>query len=138
MTDYLPQPSEVTAATWVCVRQRRLLVVRPEETDAFYLPGGTPEAGETLPQTAAREVLEETGIQLDPTQLAPLIEVVAPAHGRPGTIVRLVCFSAESDQLPSPAAEIAEVAWFTTAESPRCAPAVRDVITLLDRMGILD
>ncbi|MFD0517059.1 hypothetical protein [Paractinoplanes durhamensis] len=36
---------EVLATAWVCVRDRRVLVVRPHYTDVFYLPGGKPEPG---------------------------------------------------------------------------------------------
>ena len=31
--------STIIATAWVCVRDRRVLVVRPHYTDAFYLPG---------------------------------------------------------------------------------------------------
>ncbi|WP_330441334.1 NUDIX domain-containing protein (plasmid) [Micromonospora sp. NBC_00821] len=127
----------VVAATWVCIRDRRLLVVRPGGQDAFYLPGGTPESGESLAQTTVREVAEETGIQLRPDDLRPLLEVVAPAHGRPGVNVRLVCFTASSDGEPIAAAEIDEVAWFTAADAARCAPAVREVIGRLVSDGVM-
>lgn len=120
--------TEVIAATWACVRNGRLLVVRPAGQDAFYLPGGTPEPGETLAETAAREVVEETGIRLHPDALRPLVEVTAPAHGRPGAAVRLVCFTADSDEEPTPSAEIEQVDWFTSADVDRCAPAVRSVV----------
>jgi 8-oxo-dGTP pyrophosphatase MutT (NUDIX family) len=56
--------SEVVAAAWVCVRDRRLLVVRSAGSDAFYVPGGKPEPGESWAEAAAREVGEETGIVL--------------------------------------------------------------------------
>lgn len=131
-------PAQVTAATWACVRDRRILVVRTIDQDAFYLPGGTPESGETLQQTTAREVLEETCIELRPEDLTPLIEVTADAHGRPGMQVRLVCFTATTAQDPTPAAEIDEIAWFTTADLPRCAPAVREVLLHLAAARTID
>lgn len=127
----------VVAATWVCIRNRRLLVVRPGGQDAFYLPGGTPEPGETLAETTVREVAEETGIRLRLDDLHPLLEVVAPAYGRPGVNVRLVCFTAHSNGEPAAAAEIDEVAWFTAADAARCAPAVRTVISQLVTDGTL-
>ena len=128
---------QVVAAAWVCVRDRRMLVVRSRDHEAFFLPGGTPELGETLAQTAIREVAEEVGVVLAPESLRPLIEVVAPAYGKPGN-VRLVCFTAPSDEAPQAAAEISEVAWFTTADSERCAPALRPVLSLLSERGAID
>ncbi len=58
--------AEVVAATWICLREGKVLVVRPGGQSAFYLPGGTPEAGETWARTAAREVEEEVGISMLP------------------------------------------------------------------------
>ncbi len=131
--------SEVVAAAWVCVRDRRVLVVRPRNSDAFYLPGGKPEPGETHAEAAARETQEEVGIVLKADQLQFFRTIEAPAHNRPpGTRVRLVCFTADSDAVPAPANEIAELAWFTTAEAPRCAPAIRLLLDELLRAGLID
>lgn len=129
--------AEVVAATWVCVRDGRLLVVRTAGLDAFFIPGGTPEPGETLAETAAREVEEETGIRLPAQELVRFTEIFAPAYGRPGLTVRLVCFTAPSDGTPVAANEIAEVAWFTAADAGRCAPAIRELIARLVGSGLL-
>ncbi|GAA2562157.1 hypothetical protein GCM10010435_37700 [Winogradskya consettensis] len=119
---------------WVCVRDRRLLVVRTHGLDVFYLPGGTPEAGESPAETVIREVAEETGIRLDPAALQPFAEFVEPAHGRPGT-VRLICFTGPGEGEPHPADEIAEAAWFTSADLEKCAPGLHPVIRTLADSG---
>ncbi len=129
--------TDVIASTWVCVRDRRLLVVRTAGLDAFFIPGGTPEPGETLAETAVREVAEETGIRLRASELVPYTEIFAPAYGRPGLTVRLVCFTAPSDETPVPANEIAEIAWFTAADAARCAPAIQQLIARLAGSGAL-
>jgi 8-oxo-dGTP pyrophosphatase MutT (NUDIX family) len=130
----------VIASAWVCVRDRRVLVVRPWDIDAFYLPGGKPEPAETYAEAAAREVREEVGVVVDPADLTLFTEIVAPAHNRPpGTEVRLICFlGGKTDDEPAPAAEIAEIAWFTSAESARCAPAIRLLIAELVAAGLVD
>jgi 8-oxo-dGTP pyrophosphatase MutT (NUDIX family) len=130
----------VIATAWVCVRDRRVLVVRPASSDAFYLPGGKPEHGETYAEAAAREVGEEVGIVLDPADLTLFTEIVAPAHNRPpGTEVRLICFTGgKADGEPAVAAEIAELAWFTSADSGRCAPAIRLLVAELVTAGLID
>lgn len=129
---------EVIASTWACVRGRRLLVVRPKNVDVFYVPGGKPEPGETMAEAAIREVREETEVELPPASLRPFTEIVAAAYGRPGTDVRLFAFLADSDALPVPAAEIAELDWFTTADAPRCAPAIQVLLAELHTAGLID
>ena len=132
--------SEVIAAAWVCVRDRRVLVVLPHGSDAFYLPGGKPEPGETYAEAAARETAEEVGLRVDPADLTPFTEIDAPAHNRPpGTRVRLVCFvGGKPDEEPAPANEITELAWFTSADADRCAPAIQLLIGELVTAGLVD
>jgi 8-oxo-dGTP diphosphatase len=129
---------EVIASTWACVRARRLLVVRPKNVDVFYVPGGKPEPGETMAEAAVREVREETGVILPLESLRPFTEIVAPAYGRPGTDVRLISFHADSDADPIASAEIAELDWFTTADAPRCAPAIRMLLAELHAARLID
>ncbi len=133
-------PSEVVAPAWVFVRDRRVLVVRAAGSDAFYLPGGKPEPGETHAEAAAREVCEEVGIVVDPADLTLFSEIVAPAHNRPpGTVVRLICFTGgKTEDEPVAANEIVELGWFTSAESDRCAPAIRLLIGELVTAGLID
>lgn len=128
------------ASAWVLVRDRRVLVVRPRDIDAFYLPGGKPEPGETFAEAAAREVHEEVGVVVDPADLTLFSEIVAPAHNRPpGTEVRLISFTGGPGVgEPRAAAEIAEVAWFGSADRVRCAPAIRLLVDELVSAGLVD
>ncbi|MFI7599869.1 NUDIX domain-containing protein [Actinoplanes sp. NPDC049681] len=128
---------QVTAATWACIRGRQLLVVRPHGRDAFFLPGGVPEPGETPAEATAREVAEEVGIEVRPDELTLFTEIVSAAYGRPGT-VRLVCYTGPSTAVPTATGEIAEVAWFTAADAGRCAGAVQQLIAQLVECGLLD
>ncbi|MBM2615477.1 NUDIX domain-containing protein [Actinoplanes sp. LDG1-06] len=132
--------SEVIAAAWVHVRERRVLVVRAANSDAFYLPGGKPEPDETYAEAAAREVSEEVGLVVDPADLSLFTEIVAPAHNRPpGTTVRLICFvGGKTEDEPRARNEIAELDWFTSASSGRCAPAIRLLVAELVRAGLID
>ena len=111
---------EVVAATWICVRRRRLLVVRPAGQSVFYLPGGTPEPGESWERTASREVAEEVGMVVDPAGLTLFSQVLAPAYGSLGTAVRLVCFEGQGYGEPVADSEIEEIAWFGGEDLERC------------------
>lgn len=68
------------------IRGDRVLVVRrarPPGNDVFTLPGGVVEAGETLRQAVVREVIEETGLSIEPVALAGHREMIRrDAEGR--------------------------------------------------------
>jgi 8-oxo-dGTP diphosphatase len=64
---------------------RILLVERGREPLKGYwsLPGGILEVGETLDQAIRREVLEETGLIIEPLEVVELFERIMPdAEGR--------------------------------------------------------
>ena len=62
---------EVLVTCFVSCGQRLLWLRRNLEPKRglWAIPGGFREPGETLAEAAAREVLEETGVHLDPAQL---------------------------------------------------------------------
>jgi 8-oxo-dGTP pyrophosphatase MutT (NUDIX family) len=59
----------VTSVRCIVTVADRLLVTRTVHGDVSIAPGGRREPGETLEQTAIREVHEETGCALDPDSL---------------------------------------------------------------------
>ena len=68
------------AVSAVIVRGSTFLVVRrarPPMQGLFTLPGGAVETGESLAQAVQREVLEETGLSVEPVALAGTREVVS-------------------------------------------------------------
>ncbi|WP_082393059.1 NUDIX hydrolase [Nocardia arizonensis] len=125
----------LTSVAWLCVENGRVLAVRTEGRDAFYLPGGKPESGETLARALVREVREELGVDIDENGITPEVTITAAAHGRPGVLVEMHCFRAPGRGTPAPAAEIAEMAWFGPDDLPRCAPAVQRALHHLTAVG---
>jgi 8-oxo-dGTP diphosphatase len=68
------------AVSAAIIRDGKVLIVRRARAPArgvFTLPGGGVEAGETLHEAVAREVLEETGLVIEPIALAGHREVIA-------------------------------------------------------------
>jgi ADP-ribose pyrophosphatase YjhB (NUDIX family) len=68
------------AVSAAIIRDGKVLIVRrarPPARGVFTLPGGGVETGETLHEAVAREVLEETGLVIEPIALAGHREVIA-------------------------------------------------------------
>ena len=72
------------AARAVIVHANRLLLVNayPGQTsDLWCAPGGGVIVGQSLPETLAREVMEETGLQIDVGAPCLINEFHSPKHG---------------------------------------------------------
>ena len=85
----------VSAIVW---RAGRFVVVRrarPPAQGVFTLPGGGVEAGETLKQAVERELREETGLVIEPIDLAGHREVIMrDAEGRVARHFVILAFAA--------------------------------------------
>ncbi|MDN6137889.1 NUDIX domain-containing protein [Corynebacterium sp.] len=90
----------------------KVLTVRKRGTEKFMFPGGKPELGESVLDTAIREVKEEIGIGLDAKQLTQIGVFEAPAANEAKHTVVATVFTYDGDTIePQMAAEIAELSW---------------------------
>lgn len=121
----------LVTAGWISVRDGRLLAVRTYGRDAFYLPGGKIETGESPEQGLVREIREELQLELQPETLTPVTVVDDDAHGLPGVRLRMHCYRGTALGGIRAAGEIAEYAWLGRADTGRCAPALRQVLRLV-------
>lgn len=66
-----PTPNSIVIAvsTFVLDDAGRLLMIRRTDNNLYALPGGRHELGETMTDTAVRETLEETGLEVAVTGL---------------------------------------------------------------------
>ena len=110
----------VGAVVW---RGERVLLIRrakPPRAGQWSLPGGAQRLGETLREAVAREVREETGLELSDLRLLTTVDLVErDPDGRVRFHYTLVDFTAEAP-LGEPVAgdDAAEAAWFARAELP--------------------
>ncbi|NAS24379.1 NUDIX domain-containing protein [Herbidospora sp. NEAU-GS84] len=123
---------------WICLRDGRILGVRSHGKDAYYVPGGKREPGESDLDTLVREVREELTVTILPATAALVGVFEAPAHGRAdGATVQITCYTAGHEGEPAPGGEIAELAWLAYADRDRVSPANQAVFDHLHRTGLL-
>jgi 8-oxo-dGTP pyrophosphatase MutT (NUDIX family) len=81
---YARRPKIITgAAAFFCDHQGRVLLVKPGYKPGWELPGGGTDPGEYPWETARREVMEETGLELRPVRLLAVDWVSGQDDGRP-------------------------------------------------------
>ncbi|MGV9816338.1 NUDIX domain-containing protein [Streptomyces cellulosae] len=102
------EPTEETiryTADVVCVRDNDVLLIErgwPPHKGKLALPGGHVDQGETSRDAAARELLEETGVQVDPADLLLVGVYDAPdrdPRGRYVTVAYMVTVPAGTTAL---------------------------------------
>lgn len=124
---------------WIEIQDRKILSTRSKGKDAYYIPGGKREAGETDTQTLLREIKEELTVQLDPETLVFLGIFRAQAHGHAtGIEVMMQCYAGKYHGTLQASAEIAEVVWLTYADRPRVSPVDQLIFDWLKEQNLLD
>lgn len=103
-------------------RDDRVLLIRrgkPPREGQWSLPGGAQELGETVADTARREVMEETGLALARLELLTVVDLVerTPDDGRVLYHYTLVDFVAEAAPGSATAGSDASgIGWFALSE----------------------
>jgi 8-oxo-dGTP diphosphatase len=115
--------SVIETVAWVRVEAGRILCARSHGRDAFYIPGGKLEPGETELDALVREIKEELSVDLIPRTASHLATYRAQAHGQAdGVAVVMSCYTADYQGTPVASREIAELGWFGYADRQLVAP----------------
>lgn len=104
---------EIRCAGLIVVKDRQLLLAFSKNKQAWYLPGGKLDAGETASEALQREVQEELNICIPAEQLHWYYHITAPAFGEKDLQMEQDCFLHELQQEPCPSAEIGAVRYFS-------------------------
>jgi 8-oxo-dGTP pyrophosphatase MutT (NUDIX family) len=100
----------------------RVLLVRHSYRDGWFLPGGTPELGEPLAETARREVQEETGIAVrDVTLLGIYSSLAAPESDHVVVFTGRVREKETNQEMSAQNPEVEAVQWAGADRPPEAA-----------------
>lgn len=100
----------------VLQQEDRILLVqerKPENYEKWNLPGGHLELGETIPQGAMREVVEETGLTVT---LSELVGIYTGIRKPDYQAIRFVFIGQHNGSEPVAGDDILTVRWFTFEE----------------------
>ena len=104
---------------WIHIKDKKILSTRSKNKDAWYIPGGKREVGESDQEALIREVKEELTVDLFPKTIKYLGTFKAQAHGKPeGVFVQMTCYTADYKGNLVPSSEIEEMAWLTSDTDP--------------------
>lgn len=124
----LPRPIAAVGAVTLCSEQV-LLVRRDKEPyqGKWSFPGGSIEPGETSREAVRREVLEETGIEIELLDIADVVDSIHPPdESRPGyhyVIIDFVAVPAGSSRaVPRPRSGMPDARAATDVSDARWVP----------------
>jgi 8-oxo-dGTP pyrophosphatase MutT (NUDIX family) len=127
----VPAASAVVADT-----EGRILLQRRRDNDLWALPGGGMEVGESIAETAIREVFEETGYKVDPLYVIGVYSDPKHVFAYDDGEVRQefsVCIACElTGGSITVSDESHEVAWFTSSEIDQLQIHDRIRVRILD------
>lgn len=118
----------------------RVLVVRKRGTQAFMLPGGKIEMGETPRQALGRELHEELNLTVDPSQLESLGHFQPQAANEPDHWVEADVFFARLERSVKAQAEIDALDWLEVhaERQGHLAPLLREQVLPALRKRLLE
>ncbi|HWB34126.1 MAG TPA: NUDIX domain-containing protein [Candidatus Paceibacterota bacterium] len=135
----MTQDIRVRKVAWMPVKDHKVLFARSKkEEKIFYCVGGKIEPGETKEEALMREVKEETGVVLNRASIKHLKTFIGPSHT--GGTMEMIIFAADPlfKQEPVPSSEVAELAWFTTADKHRTTEMGEMILDWYHQQGLID
>ncbi len=130
--------SIIDKIAWIHLDNGKILSTRSRGKNAYYIPGGKREPGESDIDTLVREIDEELSITIIPATATHVGTYQAQAHGHAeGIIVRMTCYTADHHGVPAPSGEIEEVTWLGYADRGRVSPVDQVIFDHLHQAGQL-
>ena len=136
---YILSMMEIDKLAFIFVKDRKVLSTLSKGKNAFYIPGGKREQGESDEQALIREIKEELSVDLVPKSIKFYGTFIAQAHGKPkGVMVKMTCYTADFKGSLKPAAEIEKIVWLTSKDIPESAPVDKLILSDLKKKNVID
>ena len=101
----------------VIVKDGKFLINRKYGTKLFLMPGGKPEAGESIEECLVREIKEEHEGYLVKASVKFFGQFEDMAANEPDTIISMKVYIGEVQGILKPSSEIEEQRWFGREDS---------------------
>jgi 8-oxo-dGTP pyrophosphatase MutT (NUDIX family) len=123
---------------FIDIRDNKVLTTLSRGKDAWYIPGGKREAGESDEQALIREIREELAVDIIPESIRHYGTFEAQAHGKPeGTVVRMTCYTASFTGHLTASAEVAEYRYVDASWKSKSSPVDRLIFDDLHSKGLI-
>ncbi len=123
----------INCASLVHIENNRLLLVRVRNNKIWYFPGGKIESHETPTQALVRELQEELNLTINPAKLAFVTDVISLNHDQTD-YVHLFAYRLPVLQKYRAGGEISEIRWFEMSDTQHMAPAVINVLKVIQNV----
>jgi 8-oxo-dGTP diphosphatase len=111
------QTTYIDKLAYIHMKDGKLLMTLSRGKEAWYIPGGKREVGESDYEALTREVKEELDVDLIQETIEYYGTFEAQADGKPlGTIVRMTCYQGEYAGNLTAASEIEKIDFFNYAQ----------------------
>lgn len=130
---------EIDKVGLAVIKDKKVLMGRNEDQNAFYFVGGSVEEGESDIEALEREVGEELDTEIDKDSIKYLSQFEAPAHAKENTLLRIKLYKGDLLGEPKPTSEVKELKYFDSSmEEKYSTPISQIIIPWLKKQGYIN
>lgn len=126
---------KLPTAGLLVIQNKQLLLAFSRNKQAWYLPGGKIDKGETAISGLIREIKEELNLAIDPSELSYYCHISAPAYGEnKNLIMEQDCYLYELRENINPSNEIEAVRFFSLEDYKNEPAQVIGVLMVFEKL----